>query len=140
MLSDNELLELLADIESDRVERKASLSDRDRVRQAICAFANDLPDHRKPGVVFLGVHDDGTCANLRITDELLRTLSDMRSDGNILPFPMMTVQKKILDGCEMAVVEVQPSYNSAGAIQRKGLDTRRPAACHGNGGRRTPFE
>ena len=111
MLSDNELLDLLTDIESDRVERKASLSDRDRVRQAICAFANDLPDHRKPGVVFLGVHDDGTCANLRITDELLRTLSDMRSDGNILPFPMMTVQKKILDGCEVAVVEVQPSYN-----------------------------
>ncbi len=111
MLSDYELLDLLADIESDRVERKASLSDRDRVRQAICAFANDLPDHRKPGVVFLGVHDDGTCANLRITDELLRTLSDMRSDGNILPFPMMTVQKKILDGCEAAVVEVQPSYN-----------------------------
>ena len=110
MLSDNELLELLTEVESDRVERKASLSDRDRVRQAICAFANDLPDHRKPGVVFLGVHDDGTCANLPITDELLRTLSDMRSDGNILPFPMMTVQKKTLDGCEMAVVEVQPSY------------------------------
>ncbi len=111
MLSDNELLDLLADMESDRVERKASLSDRDRVRQAICAFANDLPDHRSPGVVFLGVHDDGRCANLRITDELLRTLSDMRSDGNILPFPMMTVQKKVLGGCEVAVVEVQPSYN-----------------------------
>jgi len=110
MLSDNDLLGLLAEMESDRVERKASLSDRDRLRQAICAFANDLPDHRKAGVVFLGVNDDGTCANLPITDELLRTLSDMRSDGNILPFPMMTVQRKILNGCEMAVVEVQPSY------------------------------
>ncbi|MHB1037120.1 MAG: ATP-binding protein [Pirellulales bacterium] len=111
MLGDNDLLNLLRDIESDRVERKASLSDRDRVRQAICAFANDLPDHGKPGVVFLGVNDDGTCANLPITDELLRTLSDMRSDGNTLPFPMMTVQKRVLGGCEMAVVEVQPSYN-----------------------------
>src|SRR5271166_3437398 len=110
MLSDSELLGLLAEIESDRVERKASLSDRDRVRQAICAFANDLPDHRKPGVVFLGVNDDGTCANFPITGELLRTLSDMRSDGDILPFPMMTVQKKIINGCEMAVLEVQPSY------------------------------
>ena len=111
MLSDKELLDILTDIESDRVERKASLSDRDRMRQAICAFANDLPDHRKPGVAFVGVNDDGTCANLRITDDLLRTLSDMRSDGNILPFPMMTVQKKILGRCEVAVVEVQPSYN-----------------------------
>ena len=111
MLSEIDLLAFFKDIESDRVERKASLSDRGTIRQAICAFANDLPDHRKPGVVFVGVNNDGTCANLRITDELLRTLSDMRSDGNILPFPMMTVQKKVLDGCEVAVVEVQPSYN-----------------------------
>ncbi len=94
MLSDGELLALLRDIESDRVERKASLSDRDRIRQAICAFANDLPGYRKPGVVFVGANDDGTCSNLRITDELLRTLSDMRSDGNILPLPIMAVQKK----------------------------------------------
>jgi ATP-dependent DNA helicase RecG len=33
----------------------------------------------------------------------------MRSDGNILPFPTMTVQKKILNGCELAVVIVEPS-------------------------------
>ena len=59
----------------------------------------------------MGANDDGTCANLRITDELLRTLADIRSDGNILPFPMMTVQKKVLAGCEMAVVQVEPSYN-----------------------------
>lgn len=35
----------------------------------------------------------------------------MRSDGNIQPFPIMTVQKKLLDGCEVAVLEVQPAYN-----------------------------
>lgn len=46
MLSLEELEALMADLESDRVERKASISDRDRIRQAICAFANDLPDHR----------------------------------------------------------------------------------------------
>ncbi len=111
MLTDDELLALLTDTESDRVERKASLSDRDRIRQAICAFANDLPDHRQPGVLFVGVYDDGRCANLPITDELLKTLAHMRSDGNILPLPMMTVQKRVLNHCEVAVVEVQPSYS-----------------------------
>ena len=99
-----ELEALLADLESDRVERKASLSDPDKVRQAICAFANDLPNHRSAGVLFIGVHDDGRCAGLPITDEMLRTLSDVRSDGNTVPFPSMTVQKKTLLGCEVAVV------------------------------------
>ncbi|MBI5183194.1 MAG: putative DNA binding domain-containing protein [Nitrospinae bacterium] len=113
MLSDKELQDLIiVDLESDRVERKASIHEKDKISQAICAFANNLPDHCLPsGVVFVGVHDDGTCANLSITDELLRTLSDIRSDGNILPFPIMTVQKRILNGCEVAVIEVLPSDN-----------------------------
>jgi len=59
--------------------------------------------------LFVGVHDDGRCAGLPITDELLRTLSDVRSDGNTVPFPTMTVQKRTLNGCEVAVVVVQPS-------------------------------
>jgi ATP-dependent DNA helicase RecG len=36
-------------------------------------------------------------------------LADLRSNGNIYPFPAMTVQKKSLNGCEMAVVVVEPS-------------------------------
>jgi len=108
-MEDGELGSLLLDLESDRAERKESVSDGRKIRQAICAFANDMPNHGKPGVVFAGVRDDGTCANLTITDELLRTLADMRSDGNTLPLPSMTVQKRVLRGCEMAVVIVQPS-------------------------------
>lgn len=65
-------------MESDRVERKASAADRDRIREAICAFANNLPDHRRPGVLFVGVNDDGTCANLPITDELEEQLAATR--------------------------------------------------------------
>ena len=106
-MTDRELEELFRNIESDRVERKASLSDTSKVRQAICAFANDLPNYRQAGVVFVGVNDNGTCANLAITDELLRNLSDMRSDGNILPFPVLTVRKIIVDGCEIAAVIVE---------------------------------
>jgi ATP-dependent DNA helicase RecG len=108
-MDDQELTVLLGDLESDRVERKASISDGKKIRQAICAFANDLPNHKKPGVLFLGVNDDGTCANLPITDELLLSLSNIRSEGKILPFPVLQVNKRILDGCELAVVIVEPS-------------------------------
>lgn len=110
-VQDSELEALLADLESDRVERKASAADRERIREAICAFANDLPGHGKPGVVFVGVRDDGECAGLRVTDELLRTLADMRADGNLVPFPSMQVERRRLRGCEMAVVIVQPSHS-----------------------------
>ena len=44
-----------------------------KICEAVCAFANDLPGHRKTGVVFVGVDDRGHCANLPITDQLLLT-------------------------------------------------------------------
>lgn len=55
MATPAELERLMADMESDHVERKASASDPDKIRQAVCAFSNDLPDHRTPGYVFVGV-------------------------------------------------------------------------------------
>jgi len=110
-LTDQELLALLNDTESDRAERKQSLdgSAPKKGRQAICAFANDLPNHNEPGVLFIGANDDGTPYNLSVTDEMLRSLADMRSDGNILPLPALLVEKRMLKGAEMAVVTVMPS-------------------------------
>ena len=101
------LLRLLRDLESDRVERKRSLTS--DVRRAVCAFANDLPDHKQPGVVFIGAEDDGACAGATIDDELLKRLAEMRSDGKLQPFPQITVQKHTLDGCVLAVVEIAPA-------------------------------
>jgi len=111
-LTDAELEALLTDLESDRVERKESLKGDapEKIREAICAFANDLPNHRRPGIVLVGVKDkDGTPSGLAITDELLKQLADMRSDGNILPQPAMTVDKRTLRGAEVAVITVQPA-------------------------------
>ena len=42
-------------------------------------------------------------------DNLLKNLASMRSDGNILPFPVVTVEKRVLNGCSIAIVIVQPS-------------------------------
>lgn len=108
-MDQQELHLMLIDLESDLIERKASLSDPDRVRQAICAYANDLPDHRKPGVIFIGANDDGSCAGLTVTDELLLRLSHMRDDGKIQPIPSITVGKNVINKCEMAVIVVKPS-------------------------------
>ena len=109
--SEKELLQLIAAGESDRVEFKESLSDhaRTRIREAICAFANDLPDHKVPGLVFVGVKDDGTIGNLAVTDRLLQQLTAMKTDGNILPPPSLSVEKQVLRGQDVAIISVQPS-------------------------------
>lgn len=109
--SDPDLEALLDDIESDLAERKESWRGDapEKGRQAVCAFANDLPDHHRPGVLFVGAKDDGNPSGMPITDELLCTLSDIRTDGNTLPPPSILIEKRILRGTEMAVVTVQPS-------------------------------
>ena len=106
--TDDELLAMLGDIESDRVERKQSFSDEKKVRQAVCAFANDLPGHNQAGVLFIGAKDGGEPSGLPITDELLRKLADIKTDGRTLPLPVLTVEKRTLRGAEMAVVTVMP--------------------------------
>lgn len=108
-MQDQELERLMVDLESDRVERKSSLSDKTDLCGSICALANDLPGNRQTGVCFIGIDDRGRCTNLPITDQLLLTLASIRSDGNILPFPTITVQKKRLNNCDVAVLCVEPA-------------------------------
>jgi len=109
MLSVPELEKLMTDLESDRVERKASTSDREGIRRAVCAFANDLPGHAAAGYVFVGVSDGGHPTSLAINDRVLSTLANFRFEGNILPVPSLAVQRLSLIGVPVAVVEVQPS-------------------------------
>lgn len=109
-MEDRDLEALIKDVESDRVERKETSKDGDKIGQAICAFANDLPGHAQDGVLFIGARDDGSCAGTPITDELLRNLGGFRDDGNIQPIPSLIVQKRFVSGCEMAVVLVHPSH------------------------------
>ena len=110
--SDAELEALMSDLESDLVERKESAADGRKIRRNVCAFANDLPGHDRPGMVLVGVRDDGTCASLPIDDDLLTKLANIRGDGDILPLPSMTVQRRVLKGCEVAVVAVEPSADT----------------------------
>ncbi|KXW57192.1 divergent AAA domain protein [Ferrovum myxofaciens] len=109
MLTENQLKILLINLESDRIERTESTTNTDKFCQAICAFANDLPNHRQPGYLLVGVKDNGSLSGLVVTDELLKNLGGIRSDGNVLPQPMMNIAKFSLENGEIAVVEVFPS-------------------------------
>jgi ATP-dependent DNA helicase RecG len=94
--TDTQLEALLDDLESDKAERKESWSGDSptKGRQAICAFANDLPNHNEPGVLIVGAKDNGTPSGLAISDKLLMTLSDIKTDGRIVPPPTLTVEKR----------------------------------------------
>lgn len=109
MLADDEVIALLTDLESDRVERTESTNNTDKFSRAVCAFANDMPGHARPGILIIGARDDGTLAGLTVTDQLLQNLGALRSDGNILPLPAVSVRRMALDGGDIAVVEVEPS-------------------------------
>lgn len=108
-MDEAEVLRLVGDLETDRVERKESLSEPDRVAEAICAFATDLPGHKAPGVVAIGVDDGGSPVGLEVDDKLLRRLADLRDNGKIYPFPSMSVERLSLGGQPIAVVVVEPS-------------------------------
>src|SRR5262245_55045005 len=103
------LEKLLASDETDRVERTISTEKTDKFCEAICAFANDLPNSRQPGYLFIGAKPDGSASFADISDQLLQKLAGIRSAGNILPQPVMIVQKWSLGGGDMAVIEVMPS-------------------------------
>lgn len=112
-LTDEELLALIHDLESDRAERKQTWKGDapEKGRQAVCAFANDLPNYRLPGVLFVGIKDDGSPMGPEfvVTDELLMTLADIKTDGKITPPPTLTVAKRQLLGRDVAVVTVWPA-------------------------------
>lgn len=109
MLTRDQLSVLLADLELDRVERTISTKDTDKFGEAICAFANDLPGHHQPGYLLIGVRDNGQRSGLKVTDDLLKNLGAIRSDGNVLPQPVMNVTHFNFDDGDVAVIEVLPS-------------------------------
>jgi ATP-dependent DNA helicase RecG len=109
-MDDASVVALIRSRETEQIERKQQLkTKKDEVCEAICAFANDFPRTGRSGIVVIGQADDGTPTGLPVTDELLRELADLRTNGAILPFPQLSVRPVRLDGVEVAVVVVEPS-------------------------------
>ena len=101
--------DLISNMESFQIERTASTTNSDKFCQAICAFSNDLPNSGKPGYLLVGVNDDGSLSGLRVTDKLLQYFAGLRTDGNILPIPVMSVEHVSFKGGDVIVIKVTPA-------------------------------
>lgn len=111
-MTEKELYGIIALDESYRIERTVSTGNMDKFQEAICAFANDLPGSRKKGYLLIGVTDDGRISGLKVDDALMKKISGIRSDGNILPLPVMTTEKVSTENGDVLVVEVTPSFDT----------------------------
>jgi len=102
-LTKDEIRSLLGDIENERVERTLSTDNTKKMSEAICSFANDISNTKKPG----------------FTDEQLRSYAGLRNFGTLLPPPAMMVYKETFPEGEVAVIEVQPSEDTP--VRYKGV-------------------
>lgn len=109
MMTEKEVKTLMADLESDRIERTTSFRE-DKLGPAVCALSNDFPNHRKSGYILLGVDDDGKVKGITITDDDLQKIGNVKSNGNVLPQPSLVVSPVYtIDGGDVVMVEVRPS-------------------------------
>ena len=112
MINEAQLLSLLQSTESFRIEKTTSTDATEKFREAICAFANDMPGSGLPGFLLIGYDDKAKKASgLKVSDDLLEQLASYARDGTILPPPALVTYKITLSSGagEIAVVEVQPS-------------------------------
>ena len=107
-----ELLEIIAIDENYRIELTTSTGDMDKFQEAICAFANDMPGSGKKGYLLIGVRNNGEMDGLKVDDALMKKISGIRSDGNILPLPVMSTEKVVTEKGDVLVVEVTPSFDT----------------------------
>ena len=111
-LNKDEIRSLLSDIENERVERTLSTDNTKKMSEAICSFANDIRNTKKPGYFLIGADDDGNLDGQTFTDEQLRSYAGLRNSGTILPPPAMMVYKESFPEGEVAIIEVQPSEDT----------------------------
>ena len=108
-MTEEEVVKLMADMESDWIERTRSTAD-DKLGQAICAFSNDFPNHQHSGYLLLGVNDDGTLSGKKWTDADLQKIGGMKTNGKILPQPSIVVSQVFnFEGGDVVIIEVKPS-------------------------------
>ncbi|EON79110.1 putative transcriptional regulator [Lunatimonas lonarensis] len=109
LITEAEVIALLADMESDLIERTTSIRE-NKLGPAVCALSNDFTNHNLPGFILLGVHDDGKLAGMTWRDEELQAIGNVKSNGNVLPQPSIVVSSifKFPEG-EVVVIQVNPS-------------------------------
>ncbi|MEM7697179.1 MAG: ATP-binding protein [Verrucomicrobiota bacterium] len=109
-MTDSELRSLISSGELDRVELTRAAQDTDKFREAICSFSNDIAGRNLPGYLIIGVDEKNPDYRLKVKTEMLERIAALRSDGAIIPLPVMNVTSQPHpdgDG-EVILVEVLP--------------------------------
>lgn len=108
-MQESEIISLISDLESDRIERTISFRE-DKLGSAVCALSNDFPNNKKSGYILLGINDNGTVAGIAIGDEELKKIGGVKSNGDVLPQPSIVVSEVFhIDGGDVVAIEVKPS-------------------------------
>ena len=117
----DELKELLATrMESDHLEVKSQLRGVEGdVRESICALANDLAGHERPGFIVLGIDKSWAHSGLSVDQAFIERLAQFPHDGTILPPPAVDVGIGEYDGRSIAYLKVHPS--AATPVRYRGL-------------------
>jgi ATP-dependent DNA helicase RecG len=109
-MTSDELRLLISGGEADRIEFTRAAQDNEKFREAICAFSNDMAGRGQSGYLIIGIDERDPTYRLNVTTEMLERLAGLRSDGSIMPMPVMNVSRMAHpDGNgEVIVIEVQP--------------------------------
>ncbi|MEU5909675.1 ATP-binding protein [Micromonospora sp. NPDC047527] len=106
----NDLATLLGTQETAVLEFKREAKDRNAIRKAICALANDLP-RLGGGDLLIGVDKQGQpVSGLDTSDEALLTFTNIRDEGRILDRPSMVVSRESYQGEQVIRVRVNASH------------------------------
>jgi len=110
MIDQEQLYELIQSPEEGwRLEKTVSLQDSKKFGEAICAFANDLPEEDLPGYLLVGVSPDNTVAGMQLDENITQTILDFSKDGRIIPAPTIITKIFHLVEGDVCVAEVLPS-------------------------------
>lgn len=105
-----DLADLLGTQETAVLEFKREAKDRNAIRKAICALANDLP-RLGGGDLLIGVDKHGQpVGGLDTSDEALLTLTSIRDEGRILDRPSLVVSVEPYQGTPVIRIRVNASH------------------------------
>lgn len=98
--------------ETERVEWKQSLRDRDDALRAVCALANDLGDSRRPGFFVVGLDDKGAPVGGYSTpaerDSAQQKLASWLGSVKLLPTPSFSIEAVEHRGDTVLIVRIEP--------------------------------
>lgn len=125
-----DLASLLGTQETAVLEFKREATDRNAIRKAICALANDLPGNGG-GDLLIGVDDNGRpVGGTDTSDAAILKITEYRDQGLILDRPSMVVTRELYQGVPVLRVRVNASHTPPVRFEnvvyvRPGPSTRR---------------